>query len=115
MGLILITHDLGIVAERSDRTAIMYAGKIVEYAQTAEIFRNPLHPYTEGLLVSLPQRTPPGQALQTIPGQVPYMLDGTPGCGFCDRCPRKSWTCSAEKPEMKEISTDHFVRCWKFA
>jgi len=115
MGLILITHDLGIVAEKSARTAIMYAGKIVEYAKTGEIFLNPLHPYTEGLLNSLPQKTEPGKPLQTIPGQVPNLFAGVPGCGFCERCPEKSWKCQHEKPEMKEVSTDHFVRCWKFA
>jgi peptide/nickel transport system ATP-binding protein len=115
MGLILITHDLGIVAEKSDITAIMYAGKIVEYAQTGEIIRNPLHPYTKGLLNSLPQNTEPGQPLPTIPGQVPNLLVDVPGCGFCERCPEKSWICTNDKPGMKEISTDHFVRCWKFA
>ncbi|HEY6874684.1 MAG TPA: ABC transporter ATP-binding protein [Geobacteraceae bacterium] len=115
MGLILITHDLGIVAEKSDRTAIMYAGKIVESAATAEIFRNPLHPYTNGLLNSLPQKTGPGQPLQTIPGQVPNLLADVPGCGFCERCPAKTWVCRRERPEMKEAGTDHFVRCWKFA
>lgn len=115
MGLILITHDLGIVAEKSDRTAIMYAGKIVEYAGSGEIFRNPLHPYTQGLLNSLPQKAEPGQPLQTIPGQVPNLLTGVPGCGFCERCPVKNWQCRKEKPEMKEVSAGHFVRCWKFA
>jgi len=115
MGLILITHDLGIVAEKSDRTAIMYAGKIMEYAKTDEIFLNPLHPYTEGLLNSLPMKTEPGQPLQTIPGQVPNLIDGVAGCGFCERCPEKSWLCQQEKPEMKEVGTGHFVRCWKFA
>jgi peptide/nickel transport system ATP-binding protein len=115
MALILITHDLGIVAEKSDRSAIMYAGKIVEYASTAEIFRSPLHPYTQGLLKSLPQTTEPGQPLQTIPGQVPNLLDSVPGCGFCERCPEKTWNCHREQPEMKEVGADHFVRCWKFA
>ncbi|MCM2357192.1 MAG: ABC transporter ATP-binding protein [Geobacteraceae bacterium] len=115
MGLILISHDLGIVAEKSDRTAIMYAGKIVEFAHTDELFHNPLHPYTEGLLNSLPQKTEPGRPLQTIPGQVPYLLAGLPGCGFCERCPEKSWICQSEKPEMKEVAAGHFVRCWKFA
>lgn len=115
MGLILITHDLGIVAERSNRTAIMYAGKIVEFARTAEIFRNPFHPYTKGLLRSLPQNSEPGQPLQTIPGQVPNLLNGVPGCGFCERCPEKTWICHQEKPQMKEAGADHFVRCWKFA
>jgi peptide/nickel transport system ATP-binding protein len=115
MGLLLITHDLGIVAERSETTAIMYAGRIVEYAKTREIFNNPLHPYTRGLLNSLPQTTEPGQPLQTIPGQVPNLLAELQGCGFCERCPDKSWICHEEKPHMKEVGTDHQVRCWKFA
>ncbi len=115
MGLMLITHDLGIVAERSDRTAIMYAGNIVESAATAEIFRNPLHPYTTGLLNSLPQKAEPGQPLKAIPGQVPNLFAGVPGCGFCERCPEKSWICHQEKPEMREVGAGHLVRCWKFA
>ena len=114
MGLILITHDLGIVAERSEKTAIMYAGRIVESAKTREIFLNPLHPYTKGLLNSLPQTAEPGRPLQTIPGQVPNLLADLPGCGFCDRCPEKSWICHKEKPEMQEAGEDHLVRCWKF-
>jgi peptide/nickel transport system ATP-binding protein len=115
MALMLITHDLGIVAEKSMNTAIMYAGKIVEYSPTGDIFRNPLHPYTEGLLNSLPQKFVPGEPLQTIPGQVPNLAADIPGCGFCPRCPVKSWICHREKPEMKEVEPGHHVRCWKYA
>ena len=115
MGLMLITHDLGIVAERSEKTAIMYAGKIVEYTETGEIFLNPLHPYTQGLLNSLPQSTEPGRPLKTIPGQVPDLLAGLPGCGFCERCPEKTWTCHNEIPPLMEAGAGHLVRCWKFA
>ncbi len=114
MGLILITHDLGVVAERSHKTAIMYAGKIVEYAPTLELFNNPLHPYTEGLLNSLPQNSRPGEPLKTIPGFVPNLIEQLPGCGFCDRCPVKCWECRESLPEMKEVGTGHMVRCWKF-
>ena len=114
MGLILITHDLGIVAERARHTAIMYAGRIVEYAETGELFSNPLHPYTQGLLESLPQNAIPGQPLNTISGHVPDLLADLPGCGFCERCPAKEWRCSEEKPVMKEVGADHQVRCWKF-
>ncbi|MEI8355185.1 MAG: ABC transporter ATP-binding protein [Deltaproteobacteria bacterium] len=114
MGLILITHDLGVVAERADRTAIMYAGRIVEYAATAELFRNPRHPYTEGLLESLPQRALPGKPLRTIPGYVPDLLDDLPGCGFCNRCPEKRGECKGNTPLMNEVAAGHFVRCWKF-
>jgi peptide/nickel transport system ATP-binding protein len=114
MGLILITHDLGVVAERSHHTAIMYAGKIVEYAPTPELFSNPLHPYTEGLLSSLPQNSRPGSPLKTIPGVVPSLLERPRGCGFCDRCPVKTWECKESLPEMKEVGAGHLVRCWKF-
>jgi peptide/nickel transport system ATP-binding protein len=114
MGLILITHDLGVVAERAHRTAIMYAGRIVEYAATSELFTNPLHPYTEGLLASLPQRAVPGKPLRTIPGYVPNLLENLPGCGFCERCPEKRWECRDKSPLMKEVGAGHFVRCWKY-
>ncbi|SNB44837.1 ABC transporter ATP-binding protein [Geobacter sp. DSM 9736] len=113
--LILITHDLGIVAEHTDRTVIMYAGRIMESAPTRELFENPLHPYTEGLLNSLPQAAKPGEALRTIPGHVPDLLAGLPGCGFCDRCTDRQWLCRGEEPPMKEVSPGHMVRCWKFA
>ena len=115
MGLILITHDLGIVAEKSTNTAIMYAGNIVEYGPTGDIFSEPLHPYTAGLLDSLPQKFAPGRPLHTIPGQVPNLLSVVPGCGFCERCPDKTWTCAQEKPELKELKRGHYVRCWKYA
>jgi peptide/nickel transport system ATP-binding protein len=114
MALLLITHDLGIVAERAAMTAIMYAGRIVEYAPTADLFANPLHPYTEGLLASLPQNAEPGQPLKTIPGSVPDMLGELPGCGFCDRCPVRRVECRQERPDMKEARPGHLVRCWKF-
>lgn len=115
MGMILITHDLGVVAERARRTCIMYAGKIVESADTAELLGNPLHPYTEGLLASLPQKTEPGKPLRTIPGFVPSLAENLPGCGFCDRCPHKTWQCETETPDLLEISPGHKVRCWKFS
>jgi peptide/nickel transport system ATP-binding protein len=114
MGLVLITHDLGIVAERAHHTAIMYAGRIVEYARTDELFRDPLHPYTQGLLGSLPQNATPGQPLRTISGQVPNLLSDPPGCGFCERCSEKTWLCLKERPVMKEVGAGHLVRCWKF-
>jgi peptide/nickel transport system ATP-binding protein len=115
MGLLLITHDLGVVAERSHRTAIMYAGKIVETGPTDRVLGCPLHPYTEGLLASLPQRAKPGESLSAIPGQVPNLLLGLPGCGFCERCPKRDWKCSSEPPPLREQEAGHFVRCWKHA
>ncbi len=115
MGLILITHDLGIVAERSDRTAIMYAGRIVESGPTPEVLDNPLHPYTTGLLASLPQRAERGKPLPVIPGQVPALTAPMPGCGFCDRCPDREWRCSQDPPPLKDRGSGHSVRCWKYS
>jgi peptide/nickel transport system ATP-binding protein len=115
MGMILVSHDLGIVAERSHHTAIMYAGNIVEYAPTGELFANPLHPYTQGLLDSLPQNSEPGKRLKTIPGSVPNFIGDLPGCGFCDRCPTRMHQCDITKPELKEVGTNHLVRCHKFS
>jgi peptide/nickel transport system ATP-binding protein len=114
MALLLITHDLGVVAERADRTMVMYAGRILEEGPTERLLENPLHPYTEGLLSSLPQRSEPGRPLRTIPGYVPGLLETLPGCGFCDRCPDKRWECDRETPQLKEIEPGHRVRCWKY-
>ena len=114
MGFILITHDLGIVAQRAHATAIMYAGKIVENAPTPEVLGSPLHPYTVGLLRSLPQNSPPGKPLPTIPGMVPNLIGELPGCAFCPRCPEKTWQCHRETPPLKEVGNGHFVRCWKY-
>lgn len=114
MALMLITHDLGVVAERADRTLVMYAGRIVEEGPTHELLSSPFHPYTEGLLASLPQRSEPGRPLTTIPGHVPSLLEEIPGCGFCSRCPDKQWECGQEQPQLKEITPGHRVRCWKY-
>jgi peptide/nickel transport system ATP-binding protein len=113
MGILLITHDLGIVAERSDHTYVMYAGRVVEAAPTSELFGNPRHPYTLALLASLPQNSEPGKPLTTIPGQAPRLTTTLPGCGFCDRCPVIQAPCRQELPAMREISPGHLVRCWQ--
>lgn len=112
MGILLITHDLGIVAERSNQTCIMYAGRIVEMASTPELFRNPCHPYTLALLASLPQNSEPGRPLSAIAGQAPAMNNSLPGCGFCDRCPSARPECRRELPTLREVSPGHTVRCW---
>jgi len=113
MGLILITHNLGIVAERAHRTAIMYAGEIVEYAETFELFKNPLHPYTRGLLASLPEFATPGGTLTTIPGSVPDLKKELIGCPFLARCPIGDDECACSAVEMKEAGPGHLVRCLK--
>ncbi|MBI1920823.1 MAG: ABC transporter ATP-binding protein [Geobacter sp.] len=115
MGMMLITHDFGIVAEHSQSTSVMYAGRIVEAAPTPELLQNPLHPYTRGLLDSLPQRAVEGKPLKTIPGQVPDLLAPLEGCGFCVRCPDRQWRCSSETPPVTEFPGEHMVRCWKYA
>ena len=113
MGLILITHNLGIVAERAHRTAIMYAGQIVEMAETGELFANPLHPYTRGLLASLPEFAKPGERLATIFGSVPDLKRELAGCPFRERCPICDQACATHKPGMKEAGKGHAVRCLK--
>jgi len=113
MGLILITHNLGIVAERARRTAIMYAGQIVELAQTSELFANPLHPYTKGLLASLPEFARPGERLATIAGSVPDLKAELAGCPFRERCPICDQACATHKPGMNEAGGGHTVRCLK--
>jgi oligopeptide/dipeptide ABC transporter ATP-binding protein len=111
MGLILITHDLGIVAEHARDTAVMYAGSLMEYAATADLFREPLHPYTALLLGSLPQQGRPGEPLQVITGSLPTPGDVVPGCPFAPRCPRQGAECLAALPELRELRPGHLVRC----
>ncbi|MEI6306513.1 MAG: ABC transporter ATP-binding protein [Deltaproteobacteria bacterium] len=112
MGILLITHDLGIVAENSHRTCVMYAGRIVEMADTKELFSNPCHPYTLALLASLPGNTEPGKPLATLSGQAPDIAAELPGCSFCPRCPVAISECRQNIPELKEVAPEHYVRCW---
>jgi oligopeptide/dipeptide ABC transporter ATP-binding protein len=113
MALLLITHDLGVVAERADEVAIMYAGKIVERATAGEIFRRPLHPYTVGLLNSLPgARGQKKKRLVAIPGVVPSPQELPSGCRFRDRCPRAAEVCAQVQPELVEKEAGHWVACY---
>lgn len=116
MALLLITHDLGIVAETAQNVAVMYAGKIVEYADVGALFRNPLHPYTRGLLESLPKAG--GQRLKPIPGMVPPMLSLPAGCRFNTRCSQALDQCRIQEPDLLPISdgngTGRQVRCWLY-
>ena len=112
MALLLITHDLGVVAEQADHVAIMYAGKIVERTSAQAIFARPLHPYTVGLLNSLPGTA--GQKkkrLDAIPGVVPSPLNLPSGCRFRDRCPKAAGICAEHEPELLEKETGHSVAC----
>jgi oligopeptide/dipeptide ABC transporter ATP-binding protein len=115
MAVLLITHDLGIVAERADAVAVMYAGKIVERATPARLFSRAMHPYTIGLINSMPGRSPPKTRLQAIPGMVPSPLDWPSGCHFRDRCPRADATCAQAEPPLIEIEPGHHVACFKAA
>lgn len=100
MAVLLITHDLGVVAEHADRVAVMYAGRKVEEADVESIFDDPLHPYTFGLLGSIAHGATPGQRLQEIPGMVPALHELPPGCAFADRCPNVSKRCRTEIPML---------------
>ncbi len=114
MGLMMITHDLGVIAEVSDRVAVMYAGKIVEYCEVNTLFNNPLHPYTWGLLRSIPKLTEDVKRLEAIPGVVPNPLDFPKGCKYHNRCPLADQKCFEEEPELEDKEPDHQVRCWYY-
>ena len=111
--ILLITHDLAVVAETCDRVVVMYGGKIQEVAPVRELFRNPLHPYTQGLLRSLPRPELDEQQdeLETIPGIVPSIFDWPPGCRFSTRCPFVEDRCRQEVPELRDMGDGHWVRC----
>lgn len=112
MAMILITHDLGIVADRVDYTAIMYCGKIIEYAATSVIIKEPLHPYTQGLLESIPAlNQDKGTPLRTIRGTVPSLLALPKGCSFCDRCFKVSPVCHDREPELLQVGENRWVAC----
>lgn len=111
MSILMITHDLGVVAEMCDRVVIMYAGQIVEETDVATLYSNPLHPYTRGLLASLPQLAGDEDRLSSIPGQVPNPANLPSGCRFAPRCPAAVERCSMELPELLEVQPDHTCRC----
>lgn len=115
MSMVLISHDLGVIAEVADHVAVMYAGRIVEYAETSELFARPLHPYTKGLLNSIPRFEEKGGKLKRlygIPGMVPRLLDLPRGCKFSPRCPIAVDRCRMEEPQLVELFKGHKVRCW---
>ncbi|MEJ8305907.1 ABC transporter ATP-binding protein [Saccharibacillus sacchari] len=110
-GVILITHDLGVVAEMADRVVVMYAGEVVEEAPVYELFERPGHPYTIGLMGSLPKMSEQRDRLDSIPGAVPNLLDMPPGCPFHPRCPFAIEACTQTKPALDEQQPGHYVRC----
>lgn len=113
MAWILITHDLSVVLERCDKILVMYAGSIVEYAISRELFRNPRHPYTQRLLQSIPNIEFVDQKLEAIPGSPPSLLSPLKGCSFSPRCSEGEQRCQLEKPQLFEVSPNHFVRCFR--
>jgi peptide/nickel transport system ATP-binding protein len=116
--IILITHDLGVVAEMCDRVNVMYAGRIVEQAPVVDLFKDPKHPYTIALIGSTPVLGQAEKELTTIPGSVPNLVDLPDGCKFSPRCvariQHKLERCTVDEPELKKISPDRTVRCWLF-
>jgi len=111
--IMLITHDLGVVAEVCDDVAVMYAGEIVEQASAARLFTAPQHPYTVGLLGSIPLISNRRARLATIPGSVPSLASRFAGCRFSDRCPFADDNCRRQSPPVVEVASGHVSRCWK--
>ncbi|MCI6673593.1 MAG: ABC transporter ATP-binding protein [Spirochaetaceae bacterium] len=111
ISVMLITHDMGVVAQMCDRIMVMYAGNIMEVASTAEIFDHPQHPYTKGLLASIPRVDKDVNRLFSIEGNVPSLQHLPAGCRFCTRCKDADETCKAEKPPLVQVGF-HLVRCW---
>ncbi len=116
--IILITHDLGVIAEMADRVAIMYAGRIVEQTGVRTLFAQPLHPYTLGLIASVPVLGSVKEELATIPGNVPNLIDLPPGCRFASRCKAREKyglsICTAREPDLLPVAEGHTVRCWLY-
>ena len=112
--IILITHDLGVVAETAQRVAVMYAGRIYEFAKAGELFENPLHPYTKGLMQSIPTIETRVDHLYVIPGIVPSLRKLPAGCKFGDRCENAWDKCRKQEPKLIEAGQEHLVRCWLY-
>lgn len=116
--VILITHDLGVIAETADQVAVMYAGQIVEQASVSDLFEKPQHPYTQGLIDSIPILGEVKERLEVIPGNVPNLIDLPPGCRFAPRCraraERELTICSELMPKLWPVRLGHAVRCWLY-
>jgi peptide/nickel transport system ATP-binding protein/oligopeptide transport system ATP-binding protein len=115
--ILLISHDLGVIAEMAHNIGVMYAGRIVENGPTEALFEQPLHPYTQGLMASIPkvdQDAPADRMLKTISGIVPSLLDLPPGCAFQERCAAADGRCRPEPPPVVEVEPGRMVRCWHY-
>ena len=115
MSILLITHDLGVVAEMCDRVVVMYAGQVVETTDTRTLLRNPKHPYTVGLLQSTPEHSKGERRLRSIPGQVPTPDQYPAGCRFADRCPKTMNICRSSVPPVFEVDNQTSCRCWLYS
>jgi len=112
MGIVMVTHDLAVVAQQCDSVLVMYAGRVVEEGPVEEIFANPKHPYTQMLMASMPTlETPAKSKLPTIPGRVPSLHAMPSGCRFNNRCPYAQMNCIDSSPEFEKVDADHRVRC----
>ncbi len=111
MAMMLITHDLGVVAEHADRLMVMYAGRVIEEGPTAEVLAAPMHPYTRGLLASQPEFGRLGEPLKTVPGMVPALTQLPSGCSFGDRCDLARPACSQEVPALRTVTAEHRAAC----
>ena len=112
--VMMITHDMGVINEMSDTVLVMYAGQVVEYAPTEELFAHPSHPYTTGLMASIPALDREEEELNVIPGSVPMLYELPEGCLFEPRCPYATEQCRACRPDLTEIAPEHQVRCFRY-
>jgi len=112
MAIQFISHDLGVISEVSDRVLVMYAGKVVEKASTSDLFSHPRHPYTIGLMESIPRIDKDVEKLATISGVVPSLLELPEGCRFQNRCPRASALCRRQEPRLEKVAEGHEVACF---
>ena len=113
MSIIVITHDLGVIAENCDRVAVMYAGKVMEIGKCSDIFYNPLHPYTSALIKSFPHIEAKIERFTEIRGNVPRLIDPPEGCRFMSRCDYAIDMCSTKAPSIEECETGHWVACYR--
>jgi oligopeptide/dipeptide ABC transporter ATP-binding protein len=110
--VILITHDMGVISDMADRVAVMYAGRIFEQADVLQLFKKPLHPYTQGLMASTPVLGIIKEVLNVIPGTVPNLINLPSGCRFAPRCQFCFDLCNQQEPDLFEAEPGHLVRCW---
>ena len=118
MSVMFITHDLGVIAHTAKRVIVMYVGRIMEKASAADLFAKPLHPYTQGLMESIPKAGSKlrggNEELKEIKGMVPSLLDLPAGCKFSERCPKKMDICTQQEPELFQVTPEHACRCWLY-